>query len=253
MKTMTMTDEVLYRRGLQTLLSGWRAVAQGCSGADVRLLPGVAVSVFPHGPESAFYNNAMFDGAFGLVQDSALVVDAMQSSYAEAGVEQFAAMVHEGDVVMRAELEGRGYTVEETTLAMGVSLDEFVLPPSDVELEAAPWSEYVAFLGSIEGVPPGLLVGVDPHTFHVIAARAQGERVAIGLTHDHQSDSGVYNVTTIEAERRRGLGIALTARLLSDAKSRGCTTATLQSTPMAERVYAALGFRDLGKILEYSR
>jgi hypothetical protein len=36
-----------------------------------------------------------------------------------------------------------------------------------------------------------------------------------------------------------------------DARARGCRTASLQSTPMAERVYAAVGFRDLGRILEY--
>ena len=51
--------------------------------------------------------------------------------------------------------------------------------------------------------------------------------------------------------RRRGLGTALTARLAHDALERGCTTATLQSTPMAERLYAAVGFRDLGQIIEF--
>jgi predicted GNAT family acetyltransferase len=35
------------------------------------------------------------------------------------------------------------------------------------------------------------------------------------------------------------------------ARDRGGRTASLQSTPMAERVYAAVGFRDLGRILEY--
>jgi len=35
------------------------------------------------------------------------------------------------------------------------------------------------------------------------------------------------------------------------AAARGCRTATIQSTPMAERVYAAVGFRDLGRFLEY--
>ena len=48
-----------------------------------------------------------------------------------------------------------------------------------------------------------------------------------------------------------GLGTALTARLIHDARERGCSTASLQSTAMAERVYAAVGFRDLGAILEY--
>jgi hypothetical protein len=37
------------------------------------------------------------------------------------------------------------------------------------------------------------------------------------------------------------------AALAADARSRGCRTASLQSTPMAERVYAAVGC-----FLEYS-
>ena len=64
-------------------------------------------------------------------------------------------------------------------------------------------------------------------------------------------DCGVFNVSTVEAMRRRGLGTALTARLVRDAAARGCTTASLQSTAIAERVYAAVGFRDLGRILEF--
>jgi predicted GNAT family acetyltransferase len=35
------------------------------------------------------------------------------------------------------------------------------------------------------------------------------------------------------------------------ALERGCRTASLQSTEMAERMYAAVGFRDLGSIFEY--
>jgi hypothetical protein len=47
------------------------------------------------------------------------------------------------------------------------------------------------------------------------------------------------------------LGTALTARHVRDAARRGCPTASLQSTAMAERVYAAVEFRDLGRIREY--
>jgi predicted GNAT family acetyltransferase len=65
-------------------------------------------------------------------------------------------------------------------------------------------------------------------------------------------DCGVFNVSTVEHARRRGLGTDLTARLLHDARERGCSTASLQSTAMAERVYAAVGFHDLGTILEYA-
>ena len=43
----------------------------------------------------------------------------------------------------------------------------------------------------------------------------------------------------------------MTALLAHDAAARGCHTASLQATVMAERVYAAVGFRDLGRILEF--
>ena len=61
----------------------------------------------------------------------------------------------------------------------------------------------------------------------------------------------MFNVSTLEPARRRGLGTAITARLLRDGFERGCSTASLQSTATAERVYAAVGFRDLGRIIEY--
>ena len=43
----------------------------------------------------------------------------------------------------------------------------------------------------------------------------------------------------------------LTAHHVHRAAGRGCTTASLQSTAMGEHVYAAVGFRDLGRIIEY--
>jgi hypothetical protein len=87
---------------------------------------------------------------------------------------QLAAWVHETDRPMRSDLERRGYTLDEVTLAMGIQLDDI----------------------------------------------------------------------------RRGLGTALTLTHLHDALARR-QTGSLQSTAMAERLYAAVGFRDLGPILEY--
>jgi predicted GNAT family acetyltransferase len=71
------------------------------------------------------------------------------------------------------------------------------------------------------------------------------------MAFDLGDDSGIYNVGTREHARRRGLGTAVTALLAHDAAARGRRTASLQSTPMAEGVYRAVGFRDLGRILEY--
>jgi hypothetical protein len=48
----------------------------------------------------------------------------MRGAYASAGVDRYAAWVHESDEGVRAELSGRGYTIEESTRAMGMWLDE---------------------------------------------------------------------------------------------------------------------------------
>lgn len=58
------------------------------------------------------------------------------------------------------------------------------------------------------------------------------------------------HVGTHEHARRRGLATALTARLVDEAIGRGCSTATLQSTPMAERIDTSCGFRAVARILE---
>jgi ribosomal protein S18 acetylase RimI-like enzyme len=100
-------------------------------------------------------------------------------------------------------------------------------------------------------VPSGLLAGTDASAFHVLLARIGGEIAASAISLDVDGDCGIYNVATIEHARRRGLGTALTALHLHQARRRGCQTATLQSTEMAERLYASVGFRDLGLILEY--
>ena len=120
-------------------------------------------------------------------------------------------------------------------------------PRPDVELGPADWSEHL----KLAGVPPGVLSRIDPSVFHVLVARLRGENVSTAIAFDFAGDCGIYNVGTLEPARRRGLATGLTAIHLHDARSRGCRTASLQSTAMAERVYGAAGFRDLGRIFEY--
>lgn len=243
------TNDDLYRRGAATLLASWEEYARGSDGAAVERLPGVSAAVFPADPERAVYNNALLDRGLG-PSERMRAVDAMAAAYGAAGVDRYAAWVHESDEGMCAELSGRGYTIEESTLAMGMSLDAISFPCSEVELARLDWGEYLAYLERV-GLPAGLLSGTDPDAFHTLVAGAGGENVATAIAFDHDGDCGVFNMSTIEAARRRGLGTALTARHVHDAAERGCATATLQATAMAERVYAAVGFRDLGRILEY--
>jgi ribosomal protein S18 acetylase RimI-like enzyme len=244
-----MTDRELYARGGATLLASWEEYARGSAGAALLRLSGVAAAVFPGEPERAVYNNALLDRDLGATERAA-AVDAMQAAYAAAGIERYAAWVHESDEAMRAELSARGFRIEESTRAMGMSLDGIAPPLAELGVGPSDWSEHLAYLRTF-GLPAGLLAGTDPKAFHVLGVRLDGENVATAIAFDHDGDCGVFNMSTLESARRRGLATAVTARHVHDAAARGCSTATLQSTEMAERVYAAVGFRDLGRFLEY--
>ena len=240
------TDAELYLRGRDTLLASWEAYARGATGAALHRLPGVAAAVFPHEPERAVYNNALLDRDLGAERTRRR--PGRHGGRVRRGRRtRFAAWVHESDEPMRAELEQRGYTLDTTTRAMGMALDDIAVPRPQIPLRPARWLEYL----TMERLPLDFLATADHAAFHLLAARIDGEMVAAALAYDFGDDCGIYNVETVEKARRRGLGTALTAAQAYDARDRGCRTASLQSTEMAERVYAAVGFRDLGRILEY--
>lgn len=241
-----MTDDDLRARGAATMLAAWERYARGPAGAALHHLPGVTAAVFASGPERALFNNALLDRDLDAAcRDAA--IDAMEEAYDAAGVARFAAWVDERDAATAAALVARGYTLEETTAAMGMLLADVPPERPGADIVPATWREH---LGIIE-VPGDLLADADTDGFHALMATLEGEGVATAIALDHRGDTGVFNVGTLERARRRGLGTALTLRHLHDAAARGCSTASLQSSPMAERLYAALGFRDLGRFLEF--
>jgi ribosomal protein S18 acetylase RimI-like enzyme len=242
----TLSDRELYLLGARTLLASWEHYARGATGAAMRRFPGVAAAVFPTGPERSVYNNALLERDLGAGErDDA--ISAMEATYDAAGVTRFAAWVHESDEAMSRALERRGYTLDEVTRAMGMTLDDIRSPRPDLALGPGDWSEHLR----LAGMPSEFLRGMDPSAFHVLVARVEGEHVSTAIAFDFDGDCGIYNVGTLASARRRGLATALTAIHLHDAQARGCRTASLQSTAMAEHVYARAGFRDLGRILEY--
>ena len=241
-----LTDADLYLRGAETLLASWEEYARGATGAAVQRSAGVVIAVFPNEPERSVYNNALLERDLSAAERAA-ALDAVEDAYAAADIKRFAVWMHESDEVMRGDVDRRGYSLDTSTRAMGMALHDLLLPRPEIELGPSDWFEYLR----IVGVPPSFLGGADPDAYHVLVARLDGENVASAMAFDHGSDCGIYNVGTMEHARRRGLGTALTALHVHDALARGCQTASLQSTEMAERVYAAVGFRDLGRILEY--
>jgi ribosomal protein S18 acetylase RimI-like enzyme len=233
------------------LVASWAEYADGTDGAALEHLPAAVAAIFPTGPERGVYNNALL--ARGLRgRPTAAAIDAVEDAYDRSGIAGFAVWAHDSETDANAELTRRGYHVDTATRAMAMSLDDTSLPRPDVALAAGQWADYLALLTQF-GTPDGLLAGVDGSRFEVLMALHDGRAAAAALAFDHDGDCGIYNVGTLPHARRCGLATALTALQLHNGRERGCTTASLQATPMAERIYARVGFRDLGRFLEYVR
>ena len=63
--------------------------------------------------------------------------------------------------------------------------------------------------------------------------------------------AGIYNITTVERARGRGIGAALTAHAVRAGRDRGMALATLQASTMGRPVYERLGFRFVCDLVPY--
>ncbi len=194
-----MTPYQLFERGASTLVASWAEYARGTSGASVRRVPGATVAVFADEPERVVYNNTLMDLGLDAAGREA-AVSAMEEAYAGEGIEHFAAWVHENDAPLRADLEGRGYGVTESTRAMGIALEDLDLPRPDLDLVPADWHDYVAMIG----LGPDFQRYADPAAYVVRVARLDGEAAAVAMAYDHDGDRGIYSVTTLRARPPAG-------------------------------------------------
>ncbi len=89
---------------------------------------------------------------------------------------------------------------------------------------------------------------LDEGTVRVaVAEHAELGQLATGRTLPLAGVTEVMGVATLPSARRQGLGAAVTAALVEDARHLGLTTVFLTaSSPEVARIYAGIGFRPLG-------
>ena len=89
-------------------------------------------------------------------------------------------------------------------------------------------------------------IGLDGDRWCHLLGRLDGVPVATATVLVHPARvAGVYFVCTAPAARRRGVGAAITAAAMQEARHRSCTTAVLGSSPMGYAVYRRLGFDEV--------
>jgi GNAT superfamily N-acetyltransferase len=234
--------------GQDTLLSCWRALAHTPFGpGQLVATPDAIVAIFPR---SAYFNNAILIGAAESAEAAAATVARI---YATAGIESWAlwvpgtAAAFDGATDQLAAVGS--LTRDVTTLAMHLDVqgqlrrDERVRPISSTAMVRLTLDEAVSGheLGDVGPATP----------IQGWALVEQGQAVASAYTHRAGSDLGIYAVSTLPAWRRRGLARILVEHILADTQGTGVRTASLQTTPMGQSVYAALGFRAVGRYEEW--
>lgn len=85
------------------------------------------------------------------------------------------------------------------------------------------------------------------------AVLKDGETVATSLLFLADGLAGIYSVSTLAAERGRGLGAHATAQALRAARQLGYRVGVLQSSPAGHSIYRKLGFQDFGEVPMFVR
>jgi GNAT superfamily N-acetyltransferase len=239
-----MGSEELFDRSVATLVQSWIYLATGSPGAVVVETADAAIATFVHSPDREFLNNTVLRRGIG---NPGKILDAVESAYGIRGIERYAVWVHESEGDVARAIESRGYVYDSSTRTMAMEIDDLAeVDTSKLDLVEASLAEF----WSVDGLD-GLVPELSADRAHIYVSRFQGENATMLLAFDHDGDCGIYMVGTLPAARCEGLAIALSAHAVLEAKQRGCTTVSLQSTPMAESIYAKVGFRDLGRFDEY--
>lgn len=83
-------------------------------------------------------------------------------------------------------------------------------------------------------------------------ASVDGKPVATSLVFFNGHAAGFYFVTTLSEYRKRGIGLALTRKMMQFAKKAGLSFASLQSSPEGFHMYQQAGFKEICRIAVYS-
>ncbi|MFJ9829236.1 GNAT family N-acetyltransferase [Streptomyces sp. NPDC101160] len=190
-------------------------------------------------------------------------VEKVRARQRELGVPEAFEWVAETTPGLRSAIEASGLVVHEHPLmvlaepgeeppALPEGVTVRMVGAADAALESAVAAPYAAFGATpTPGVADQVAARLDAGLTRLAAALdASGTALAAGQHQPVGRVTEVVGVGTRPESRRRGLGLAVTAALVADARATGVETVFLTATDeTVARLYARLGFRTIGTAL----
>jgi ribosomal protein S18 acetylase RimI-like enzyme len=171
-------------------------------------------------------------------------------------------------VDLGTHLEAHGFSHDEDLPGMAVdlhALNETVSPPPGLMIEQVKdiarlerWGE----AGAAGYGMPDVVMDAFIEIFGLILSSTQvplyhytgwldGKPVATSSLLLAAGVAGIYDVSTVPAARRQGVGAALTLRALLDARTMGYRVAILHASEMGASLYRKLGFAEYCRLSHY--
>lgn len=165
-------------------------------------------------------------------------------------------------------LAGAGLTQAESEVAMACALSDLAEPgprpggltirrvrtPSDL-------GAFAGLLASLAEPPEALIPAFYRAAESLLLSEACPLRLYLGILDGRPvataeatvagGVAGLYNVSTLSGERRRGIGTAMTVAPLLDAREEGVSHAVLQAAADGVGVYERVGFTRSGTVREF--
>ncbi|WP_329622855.1 GNAT family N-acetyltransferase [Streptomyces sp. NBC_01255] len=190
-------------------------------------------------------------------------VEAVRARQRELGVPEAFEWVAETTPGLRAAVEASGLTVHEHPL-MVLEGDGLAVPgPEGVTVRMVDAGDTDALATAVAAPYAAFGMAPQPGTAERIAERIDAgltrlaaalDSVGVALSAGQHQPVGpvseVVGVGTVPAARRRGLGLAVTAALVADARARGAELVFLTASDAdVARLYGRLGFRTVATAL----
>ena len=243
-------EEELRRRQTASQRAFYRAMASGSPGASLLELQGVQATLVPVRGWFSIFNSVFYDDPGDLERTHAVLTRA----YDAAGIKAWTVWVPPHELRAATILQRRGHAIDSTPMLFAAPIDVLDLQPRiELDLDLDPSWEGVARVNDrAHGVlEPWTMAAVfstmrDPAS-HLHVARGNGEAIGALIAREHQGDCYFWFVATVPEAQRSGTASELMRHALREARRRGCTTSTLESTMVAETMYRRLGYGALGR------